>query len=269
MTSETNYGTRWRRAAFGIVAGVLGISAMTGAVLTNVAGFEANLTVMNPNADTDLNGFSFSSNQIHAVDAGFGMAPMKLQNGTWKNVLRAGFRTATITGLCLSKVESLPVLGNYTVTLSSPGTITADNGVFDLTDIVGDKSSTGIALQGTAQIGLATPDITTVFANGSGIPFQGNPFGETNSGSSPLKTYTAGAYNAGASGVNGNLMNGQGYTGIDVSGADLYKVFGRLWQIQLSGHITLPKLKISVTAGKAPCASWPSNAPATNAQPWP
>ncbi|MFT4264314.1 MAG: DUF6230 family protein [Nocardioides sp.] len=198
---------------------------------------------------------------------------------TWKNVLRAGFASATLSGLCLSKTETLPILGDVTVKLYSPssaGDITASNGVFDLTDIASDSSDAGINLKGNTQIGLATTDITTVYANGTGLPYKANPFGSNDltSGDAALDIWNSSVYSGTAPSnwvVDSKAHTfGGGWTGIDAGAADLYKVAGRLQQVQLTGNITLPGLKISVTSGSDDmCATWPTNPAYTNSKSWP
>lgn len=263
-------GTRWRRATLLTVGGYALIAAMAAASINSVLGFEASVRIINSNGLTDQNGMSFTSSHINAVDAGFGMAPVQQANGTWKNVLRAGFSNATISGLCVAKVENLGLLGAYTFMLTSPssaGNITASNGVFDLTDIVGDSTNIGVNLKGSTQIGLATPDITTVYANGTGLPYLANPFGSS-SGDSPLDIWSSsieGGTAPPASVLDGKShIYGGGWTGIDAGAADLYKVSGRLWQIQLTGKITLPNLKLVMSQGTSKCADWPSGPPYTN-----
>jgi len=260
---------------------VLGLGAVCGmavAAANSVLGFQANLTIMNSNATGALNGFSMSSSRLTAVDAGFGMAPVQQQDGTWKNVLRAGFSSATISGLCLSKTEKLPIIGtDYTLRLTSPssaGSISASNGVFDITDIAADTSgaapNNGINLKGNTQVGLTTTDITTVFANGTSLPYKAEPFASNDdaAGDSPLDIWNSSVYSGAAPPnwvVDGKPHTfGGGWTGIDAGGADLYKIAGRLWQVQLTGNITLPKLSIGVSSGDAQCADWPSGPPYTN-----
>lgn len=268
------YGTHWARAGVGIIAGVALLVGMSAASIKHVLGFEATLAIINSNPTDALNGFSIASAQIHATDAGFGMAPVKQANGSWKNVLRAGFSGASISGLCLSKTETLPVVGDVTVRLLSPtgaGSIKASNGVFDITDIAGDTTGAGINLKGNTQIGLATTDITTVYANGTGLPYKANPFGSSDlkGNDSPLEIWDPSLYTTSpaAPGTwpldpSGRLHTfGGGWTGIDAGAADLFKVGGRLWQVQLTGAITLPKLQITVTSGRSQCAPFPTGVP--------
>lgn len=277
--TSPRHGTRWGRTALVSVIGFGAIVGMTMASAEHVLGFDANLVVMNGSTDNDLNGMSISTSRLQASDAGFGMAPMKMADGSWKNVLRAGFGGAMLSGLCLSKTEKIPVLGTtYTFRLLSPSTntITANNGVFDVTDFEADASSTGISLAGSIQVGLATGDITTVSTNGgAGTPYQSDPFGQVPSGNSPLEIYNSSVYTA-ASNLGNWVVDGKphtfsgGWTGIDTATADLKKVAGRLWSVQLSGAITMPKLSLSITSGNADlCATWPTPPPYTNTKSFP
>lgn len=263
-------GTRWGRTGVLTLVGYALIAAMAGATLNSVLGFEASVRIINSNGLTDQNGMSFSSSRIQAVDAGFGIAPVQQAGGAWKNVLRAGFSNATISGLCIAKIENLGPLGAYTLMLTSPssaGNITASNGVFDLTDLVGDSSSIGVNLKGSTQIGLGTPDITTVYANGTGLPYLANPFGQS-TGDSPLDIWNpsieSGTVPPAAVLDGKSHLYGGGWTGIDAGAADLYKVAGRLWQVQLTGNITLPNLQLTITQGTNKCSDWPSVPPYTN-----
>lgn len=273
-TSTGRFGTRWRRVSGLMVIGLGLTTAMGAATFNGVLGFEASLAIINSNGTNNLNGFSMSASRIQATDAGFGMAPVPQANGTWKNVLRAGFSGATITGLCLMKSETLPVIGDVTIGLtipSSAGNITANNGIFDISDIAGDTTGTGLSLKGNTQVGLSTADITTVSTTGgSGTPYKADPMGanDVSGGNSPLEIFNSAIYNGSTPSnwvVDGKPHTfGGGWTGIDAGAADLSKVSGRLWQAQLIGAITMPQLKITVTSGQKQCASWPSGPPYTN-----
>ena len=60
------------------------------------------------------------------------------------------------------------------------------------------------------------------------------------------------------------------WVGIDVAAADLHKIVGRLWQVQLTGQISLPNLGITVTAGNTNmCGTWPTNPDYTNGKAFP
>lgn len=240
MDGEQRNGTRWGRAA--AVAGMSLATLGTLATLTwqQALGFDATVVIQGGNA-------TFSSSQITADDAAFGMAPVRLGTGTWKNLLRAGFARAGMDGLCVSKTESVgPV--KYTIKLTSgDGTAALEIGAADAGFDVTTLRGTGINLQGSTQIGQATTDLTT--APGA-APYVANPFGVPS-------TYDGGFFGPGATGPqvyggtgNGGHVNGQGYTGIDATRGALTGVYGQLWQAQVSGNITLPNLKIQVLAFK-------------------
>lgn len=234
---QVRRGTRWRRMALlmGASLGTLG----TLATLTwqQVLGFEATLVIQDGNA-------TFSSSQITADDAAFGMAPVRLGDGTWKNVLRAGFASASLDGLCVSKTETVVGGIKYTLKLTSgdagAGLETkAANAALDVTTLRG----AGINLQGSTQLGQATTDLTT--APGA-APYLANPFGVPS-------TYDGGFFGPGHTGPqaysgtgNGGHVNGQGFTGIDATRGSLTNVYGQLWQAQVTGNITLPNLQIRV-----------------------
>ncbi|WP_408897003.1 DUF6230 family protein [Nocardioides sp. R1-1] len=233
---DTHHGTRWRRlgAALAVSLGTLGgLATLT---WQQALGFDATVVIQDGSA-------TFSSSQITADDAAFGMAPVRVGNGTWKNLLRAGFARAGMDGLCVSKTETVgPV--KYTLKLTAgDGTsaleIRAADAGFDVTTLRG----RGINLQGSTQIGQATTDLTT--APGA-APYLANPFGVP-------ATYDGGFFGPGATGPqaygatgNGGHVNGQGFTGIDATRGSLTGVYGQLWQAQVSGNITLPHLRIQV-----------------------
>lgn len=244
-TSAARYGTRWGRTC--LMAGV-GLAVLGGGasmMWTNVLAVNANLQIQG-------SAMGFSASEVDAVQAGFGVVPITTYPGgtaTTKDVLRAGFATATIDGLCISKVESLPLVGTYVVTLtSSDGTLgvspssdlRAANTTLDLSSITGGTQSgqagNGINLAGTDQIGLTSADVTTTYANGSSLPYSDNPLGApTDTGVSTDPNY--------------GHVNSQGWTGIAGTSAKLYSIYGQLWDAQISGNIVLPNLKISVSAG--------------------
>lgn len=230
-------GTRWRRMSGALGTGLAALGTLATLTWQQALGFDATLVIQDGNA-------TFSTSQLTADDAAFGMAPVRLGNGTWKNVLRAGFATASLNGLCVSKTET--VLGGlrYTVKLTSgdggPGLETrAANAALDVTTLRG----AGINLQGSTQIGQATTDLTTT---PGAAPYEANPFGVP-------QTYDGGFFGPGATGpqaysgtANGGHVNGQGFTGIDATRGALTNVHGQLWQAQVTGNITLPNLTIRV-----------------------
>ncbi|WP_418057742.1 DUF6230 family protein [Pimelobacter simplex] len=236
MDATPRHGTRWRRTAGALAVSFAALAGLGTATWHEAFGFDARIIVQDGNA-------TFSSSRITADDAAFGMAPVRLGNGTWKNLLRAGFARASLDGLCVSKTESL---GPIKVTLkltagdgTSAAEITAANAALDVTSLRG----AGINLQGSTQIGQATTDLTT--APGA-PPYTANPFGVP-------ATYDGGFYRPDGTGPqaysgtgNGGHVNGQGFTGIDATRGALTQVYGQLWQAQVTGDITLPNLVIKV-----------------------
>lgn len=237
VDGATRHGTRWGRMAAALVASLGTLGALASLTWNHAFGLDSTIIIQDGNA-------TFSSSQIMADDAAFGMAPVRLGNGTWKNVLRAGFATATLNGLCISKTETVAGLVKYTIKLTAgDGTAAlesrANNAALDVTSLRG----AGINLQGSTQIGQASTDLTT--APGA-APYEANPF-------TVPKTYDGGYFGPGATGPNaysssgnGGHVNGQGYTGIDATRGSLTTVYGQLWQAQVSGAITLPNLTIKV-----------------------
>ena len=233
----THHGTRWRRMTALLGAGLGTLGALATLTWHQALGFETTLVIQDGNA-------TFSSSQITADDAAFGMAPVRLGNGTWKNVLRAGFASASLDGLCVSKTETVVGGIKYTLKLTSGDSGTgletkAANAALDVTTLRG----ASIDLQGSTQLGQATTDLTT--APGT-APYLANPFGVPS-------TYDGGWFGPGATGPqaysgtgNGGHVNGQGFTGIDATRGSLRRVYGQLWQAQVTGNITLPNLKIAV-----------------------
>lgn len=234
---DTHHGTRWRRMTALLGAGLGTLGALATLTWHQALGFEATLVIQDGNA-------TFSTNQLTADDAAFGMAPVRLGNGTWKNVLRAGFATASLDGLCVSKTETVVGGIKYTLKLTSGDNGTgletkAANAALDLTTLRG----ASIDLQGSTQLGQATTDLTTTPGT---APYHANPFGVP-------PTYDGGWFGPGTTGPqaysgtgNGGHVNGQGYTGIDATRGSLRRVYGQLWQAQVTGNITLPNLKIAV-----------------------
>ncbi|MCX6399053.1 MAG: DUF6230 family protein [Propionibacteriales bacterium] len=233
----TRHGTRWGPMAGALVTSLGTLAALASLTWTHAFGLDSTIIIQDGNA-------TFSSSQITADDAAFGMAPVRLGDGTWKNVLRAGFATATLNGLCISKTETVAGLVKYTIKLTAgDGTAAlesrANNAALDVTSLRG----AGINLQGSTQIGQASTDLTT--APGA-APYLANPFAVP-------QTWDGGFYGPGSTGPNaysatgnGGHTNGQGYTGIDATRGTLNAAYGHLWQAQVSGDITLPNLTIKV-----------------------
>ncbi|MFI5622344.1 DUF6230 family protein [Nocardioides sp. NPDC051685] len=206
--------------------------------------------VFNPTLTINNGTSTFSSTNIHAADAAFGTSVVRTQaaassGGSWTPVLRAGFASATMNGFCLSRVEEVGPLGSYTIRLTAgddnPSTneISAQSVAFDITRLRA-ASAPGVNLQGTAQIGLATTDLTT---NPGTAPYVANPMGV------PQEFEPNWYQFSGNSGHN----NGQGFTGIDATVADLSAVYGDVRQAQIEGEVTLPNLEIDLLPGDQSC----------------
>ncbi|NHA01447.1 hypothetical protein G5V59_20900 [Nocardioides sp. W3-2-3] len=108
LMEQGRRGTRWRRMGALLGAGLGTLGALATLTWNQVLGFDATLVIQDGNA-------TFSSSQITADDAAFGMAPVRLGDGTWKNVLRAGFASASLDGLCVSKTETIAGGIRYTL----------------------------------------------------------------------------------------------------------------------------------------------------------
>lgn len=235
-------GTRWGRSSGAALVGMGLTAAMSTALWTNAFGLDASLVIQNE-------AVSFASSKLVASDVGFGMTLIKGEDGQPRNALRAGFAGAKMNGLCVSKTETLAGVGAVTIKLTSGDgdnantEISAANAAFDVIDL--QAKGTGIQLQGSTQIGLSTPDITTV---PGAAPFSSNPLGQLNPAftGGRLENFDAEIWNTTA---NGGRMNGQGFTGIDATRATLTTVYGKVLNAQIVGSITLPNLKISVTPG--------------------
>ena len=240
----STYGTRWRRM---VAATTVGFGLLAGMVATMGSSASA---VFSPTLTINNGSSTFSSTNIHAADAAFGTSLVQTQaaassGGDWTPVLRAGFASATMNGFCLSRVEEVGMLGSYTVRLTSgdddPATneINAQMAVFDITQFRA-AAAPGINLQGVAQIGLASTDLTT---NPGSAPYAANPMGLP-------QAFDSSWYQASG---NGGHNNGQGFTGIDATVADLNSVYGDVWQAQIEGKVTLPNLEIELLPGNQSC----------------
>lgn len=175
----------------------------------------------------------FSSGRVSGQDIGFGMAQVNVAGVGARNVLAAGFATGSLDGLCVSQVQTLPVIGDVVVKLtagdgnSTTREISATNVQLDITQLRG--SGTGINLDGRVQIGMASQDVTTL----AGVD---NPLG---------------------------APTGTGWWGIDATAGDIFSAKGYLYDAEIGGPISLPGLRISVTpkaAGGTECWSTPGDA---------
>lgn len=242
-TAEKELGTRWPLAIAGLLLGFLLLGAMLLAMRSPILqAFSAQLVIQKGSG-------SFSADRIVAQDAAFGTAMVDTSADSttaWRPVLRAGFASASIYNFCFSKTEKIPVLGaSWTIFLrgGKPGestpSVTANSAAFDVTKLRS-NSDPGILLQGSAQIGLSTTDLTTLPGT---APYTSDPFGVP-------PDFDPNWYTAS---VNGGRDNGQGYTGIDATKADLSDVYGDIWQAQIEGDISLKGMQISVVAGATSC----------------
>lgn len=240
----STYGTRWRRM---VAATTVGFGLLAGMVATMGSSASA---VFSPSLTINNGSSTFSSTNIHAADAAFGTSLVQTQaaassGGDWTPVLRAGFASATMNGFCLSRVEEVGMLGSYTIRLTSgdddPATneINAQRAVFDITRLRA-AAAPGVNLQGVAQIGLASTDLTT---NPGSAPYAANPMGLPQAFDSSWYQFSG----------NGGHNNGQGFTGIDATVADLNSVYGDVLQAQIEGQVILPNLEIELLPGNQSC----------------
>lgn len=242
--ADPHMGTRWRRSALPIGVGLGLVAASTTAVATSAFGLNASLVIQN-------SGVSFASSRVVATDAGLGMTVINGQDGNKRNLLRMGFAGASLNGLCISKTETILGVGAVTIRLTSgdndntTNEIRAANAAFDVIEL--QAKGTGVQLHGSVQIGLSTPDVTTV---PGAAPFSNNPLGQVNSAftSGKLENYDPAIWSASA---NGGRMNGHGFTGIDATKATVTTAYGKLLNAQVVGSVTLPNLRIEALPGTA------------------
>lgn len=175
----------------------------------------------------------FSSGRVSGQDIGFGMAQVNVAGAGTRNVLAAGFATGSLDGLCVSQVQSVPLIGDVVIKLTSGDgdsatrEIKATNVQLDITQLRG--SGTGINLDGRVQIGMASQDVTTL----AGVD---NPLG---------------------------APTGTGWWGIDATAGDIFSAKGYLYDAEIGGPMRLPGLRISVTpkaAGGTECWTTPVDA---------
>ncbi|MBO0843236.1 MAG: hypothetical protein J2O46_08625, partial [Nocardioides sp.] len=135
-------GTRWVRASSMMAVGLAVVAGLGSMMSRDVLGLQ-----FDPSVLVQSDSATFSSSQITANDVGFGMAPVR-SGGKWHNTLRAGFASATVKGLCVSKTESLAGV-KYLVRLQSTGgSFTANDTALDIASLRG----VGLNLQGSTQI---------------------------------------------------------------------------------------------------------------------
>jgi hypothetical protein len=175
----------------------------------------------------------FASGRVSGQDIGFGMAQVDVAGAGTRNVLAAGFATGSLDGLCVSQVQTLPVIGDVVIKLtagdgnSTTREINATNVQLDIAQLRG--SGTGINLDGRVQIGMASQDVTTL----AGVD---NPLG---------------------------APTGTGWWGIDATAGDIFGAKGYLYDAEIGGPISLPGLRITVTpkaAGGTECWTTPGDA---------
>jgi hypothetical protein len=236
-------GTRWGRSSLSMGAGFGILGGFAVAVWTSSFGLDASMIIQNE-------GVSFATSRLVATDAGLGMTVMKGQDGNSRNLLRAGFAGATMNGLCISKTETIAGLPMTIVLTSGDGDnasneISAANAAFDIIEL--QAKGSGVQLQGSVQIGLSTPDVTTVPGT---APFSSNALGQQNSAFTGglLENYDSSIWNANA---NSGRMNGHGFTGIDATKATITTAYGKLLSAQVVGSVTLPNMKIAILPGTA------------------
>lgn len=218
------YGTRWRQATPLVL---VALAVMAGAMtLLRQDVLAAAVTYQGTTA-------KFSSGRVSGQDIGFGMAQVNVAGAGARNVLAAGFATGSLDGLCVSQVQSLPVIGDVVIKLtagdgdSSTREIKATNVQLDITQLRG--SGTGVNLDGRVQIGMASQDVTTL----AGVD---NPLG---------------------------APTGTGWWGIDATAGDIFSAKGYLYDAEIGGPMTLPGLRISVTPkalGASECWTTPTDA---------
>lgn len=154
MSTAGVRGTRWGRALPLIVLSLAAIAAMSVLVARNV--LAAQVTMQNGT-------FQFASTRVAGTNTAFGIATANQQDGTNKKVLRTSMKTATLNGFCLSKVQTVPGVGDVTFRFqsgdgdASTSEFTATNVLFDVDGFR--STGVGMVLKGNVQMGISAQDV--------------------------------------------------------------------------------------------------------------
>jgi hypothetical protein len=215
-------GTRWGRTSVLLVIALCAVAAMLWAVRTQV--IASSLVFEGSTAQ-------FSSSGINGTDVGMGMTRIQRNTGTAiddEQVLRFGFANGSINGICISQTQSLAGIGSVTLLItagdgnSSTYEIAGSNVTFDV--ITANTTGSGIRMDGRAQLGLATQDITTTK---TGTLFDPNPLDQP--------------------------ANAPGWYGIDADYGYLLNVKGTIYDGYVGGPFSMPGLTIKVVPGTVGC----------------
>ena len=217
--AEVQTGTRWGRTGGLMASGFLVIGVLISMMHAQViaVGFKVSSGSM-----------SFSTGGLSGDNFGIGVAQIYHTGySSERNILRAGFASGRMDGLCLTRDESIPGIG-YTVRMKmtagdgirstnpSQNEIRAFNAVIDVQKLR--TQGSGLQLQGRSEFGLASADVTTINGPSSSYPVP-----------NPLEA-----------------PGRQGYYGIDADKAQLSYVKGRIYDAEFGDLYAMPNLKIQV-----------------------
>lgn len=209
-------GTRWGRSGVLMLLAFVLVATVAGLTRSNVLA----LTMMYHGSAA-----RFSTEGIKGEDVAIGVSEATVRNSagvdTRVKVLRAGFAVAELSRLCVSIKQSIPVLGDVVLQVeagdSDPATYEIKANNIELDILRGRTPTTsGLKLNGSVKIGMATQDLSTVA--GVDDPLQ-----------QPMD------------------KNGSGYWGIDATQGAIDGLSGHLYDAEIVGSIQLPNLKIKAS----------------------
>lgn len=223
MSAATGHraGTRWPRTVVLIVLALSALGSVAGLVRADVIA----LNVAYQGSPARI-----STSAIRGQDVAIGISEATVRDSAGVDrrikVIRAGFGVAEMSGLCLSVKQSVLGLGDVVLRLeagdSDPATyeIKANNIELDLLR-ARSASASGLNLNGSVKIGMATQDLTTV----AGVD-------------DPLEQPMD--------------RNGSGYWGIDATQGTISGLSGLVHDAEIVGSIQLPNLRITTTGSECP-----------------
>lgn len=227
VSQPVRHGTRWGRTIPLMAAAFLGVGSVLGAVAGDVVAL---------NFVASAGTAEFSSSGVRGQNAGLAMVPVPVSDGaatgsTTRYVLRAQFGTASVNGMCVSKVTE--ILGvKYLMRLEAgdddPSTyeISMRDTTLDIVTMnaTGEAGGTndagqpanGMILDGAVELGIAAHDIQTTSTDGVKDP-------------NPLE-------------ANGT----SGLWGIQALRGRIYSPRGTVQSLEVTGNIKLPGLEFKV-----------------------
>lgn len=234
--------------------------AMTGVGLVALAGMYTLVSsnVLAVNFTTTDQTFQVYSNYIQGVSAGGYIGRNNAASAAGQTgVAEIGIKTARLDGLCVVAHQTLPVFGAVSLIIKAGASVAGSFGSASGSSFVdGTGAPVPLAADGTLTADGGTIDATDLFLNTNNLAGYGNKISGLNLGQNAPDTASAlsnGTWPQADGPVSGNF-------GLTAQHLNIAYLNGSSYGINLAGSINLPQLQIKVVPGDAGQTACPAGA---------